>query len=108
MTHCQRAEIATEKWSLFRHHRGLAAPDLFLDIMLDRRTWEACLIDCMKGLRNIYGTYPKHVARRVKLTYMLSWESFHSIVVEHEPEHKVICGSKPIGEKHEEGETTVE
>jgi hypothetical protein len=30
----QRAEIAAEERSPFRTHRGLAAPDLFLDTML--------------------------------------------------------------------------
>jgi hypothetical protein len=34
MTHRQRAEIAVEKRSPFKPHRGLAAPDLFLDTML--------------------------------------------------------------------------
>jgi hypothetical protein len=34
MTHHRRAEIAAEERSLFRPHRGLAAPDLFLNTML--------------------------------------------------------------------------
>jgi hypothetical protein len=51
-THHQRVEIAAEKRSPFRPHQGLAAPDLFLDTMLDRRTLE---IDCTEGLGNIYG-----------------------------------------------------
>jgi hypothetical protein len=34
MTHHRRAETVTEKRSLFRPHRGLVAPDLFLDTML--------------------------------------------------------------------------
>jgi hypothetical protein len=55
MTHHQRAEIAAEKQSLLRPHRGLAAPDLFLDTMLDHRTWEGCLIDCAEYLGSIYG-----------------------------------------------------
>jgi hypothetical protein len=33
-THHQRAEIVAEEWSLFRPHRDLAAPNLFLDTML--------------------------------------------------------------------------
>jgi hypothetical protein len=33
-THRRRAEIAVEERSPFRDHRGLAAPDLFLDTML--------------------------------------------------------------------------
>jgi hypothetical protein len=32
--HRRQAETAAEKQSLFRPHRGLAAPDLFLDTML--------------------------------------------------------------------------
>jgi hypothetical protein len=34
MTHSQRAEITAEERSPFRPHRGLAAPDIFLDTML--------------------------------------------------------------------------
>jgi hypothetical protein len=34
MTHRRQVEIAAEKWSPFMPHRGLAAPDLFLDTML--------------------------------------------------------------------------
>jgi hypothetical protein len=33
-THRRRAETTAEKQSPFRPHRGLAAPDLFLDTML--------------------------------------------------------------------------
>jgi hypothetical protein len=33
-THRQRAETVAKKWSLFRPHRGLATPDLFLDTIL--------------------------------------------------------------------------
>jgi hypothetical protein len=40
MTHYRLVEIAIEKRSPFRPHRGLAALDLFLDTMLNRRTWE--------------------------------------------------------------------
>jgi hypothetical protein len=35
-THRRRAGTAAEKRSPFRPHRGLAAPDLFLDTMLTR------------------------------------------------------------------------
>jgi hypothetical protein len=35
-------------------------------------------------------------------------ELVHSITVEHEPEHEVIYGSKPIGEKRGEGGTAAE
>jgi hypothetical protein len=31
-----------------------------------------------------------------------------SVVIEHAPEHEVICGSKPARENHGEGETAVE
>jgi hypothetical protein len=53
-THRRRAEIAAKKRSLFKPHRDLAALDLFLDTMLDRRTREACLIDYTEALGNIY------------------------------------------------------
>jgi hypothetical protein len=51
---------------------------------------------------------PKHVIRRIKLRYAQLGELVRSVMVEHAPKHEVICGSKPVGEKHEEGETTVE
>jgi hypothetical protein len=35
-------------------------------------------------------------------------ELVRSVVVEHAPEHEVIYGSKPTGEKHGEGETATE
>jgi hypothetical protein len=54
-TQRQRAEIAAEKRSPFRPHRGLAALVLFLDTMLDRRTGETHPIDCTESLGNIYG-----------------------------------------------------
>jgi hypothetical protein len=41
----------------------------------NRRTWEACPIDCMETLGNIYGNGSRHVTRRVKLTETLNWES---------------------------------
>jgi hypothetical protein len=55
MTHSRRAEIVAEKKSLSSPHRGLAAPDLFLDTMLNQRTCEACPIDYTEALGNIYG-----------------------------------------------------
>jgi hypothetical protein len=87
-------------------HRGLATPDLFLDTMLDRRTREACPINCTESLGNIYEngsqTYrPKGKTYR----YAQLGELVHSIMVDHALEHEVICGSKPAGEKHEECET---
>jgi hypothetical protein len=35
-------------------------------------------------------------------------ELVHSVAVEHTSEHEVVCGSKPVGEKHGEGETVAE
>jgi hypothetical protein len=43
--------------------------------MLNRRTREACPIDCMKTLGNIYGNRSIHVTRRVKLTETLNLKS---------------------------------
>jgi hypothetical protein len=108
-THRQWAEIAAKKRSPFMPHRGLADLYLFLDTMLNRRTWEACPIDCTEGLSNIYGNgsqtcYPKGKTYR----YAQLGELIHSIVVEHTPKHEVIYGSKPVGEKHGEGETGAE
>jgi hypothetical protein len=74
-THRRGAEIATKEQSPFRPDRGLAAPDLFLDTMSKWRTWEACPIDCMETLGNIYGNRSRHVTRKVKLIAMLNWES---------------------------------
>jgi hypothetical protein len=109
MTHHRRAEIAAEKRSSFRPHRRLATPDLFLDTMLDRRTWEACPINCTEGLGNIYGNGSQTCHLKIKTyRYAQLGELVHSVMVEHMPEHKVIYGSKPAGEKHEEGETTAE
>jgi hypothetical protein len=36
-------------------HRDLATPDLFLDTMLNRRTYEAYPTDCTEALGIIYG-----------------------------------------------------
>jgi hypothetical protein len=109
MTHRRRAEIAVEKRSPFRPHRGLADSDLFLNTMLDRRTWKTCPIDCTKGLGDIYGNgsqicHPKDKTYR----YTQLGELVHTVMIEHALEHEVICGSKPAAEKHGEGETTVE
>jgi hypothetical protein len=109
MTNRRRAEIAAEKRSPFRPHRGLAAPDLFLYTILDQRTWKACPIDSTEGLGSIYGNrsqtyHPKGKTYR----YAQLKEFVHSVAVKHAPEHEVICESKPTGEKHGEGETTTE
>jgi hypothetical protein len=108
-THHRRAKIVVEKRSPFRPHRGLAAPDLFLDTMLDRRTWEASPIDYTEGLGNIYRNRSQTCRPKDKIyTYAQVGELVHSVAVQHVSEHDFICGSKPAGEKHEEGETTTE
>jgi hypothetical protein len=74
--------------------------------MLHRRTWEACLIDYTEGLGNIYGNRSQTYRSKGKIyRYAQLGELVHSIMVEHAPENEVICGSKPAGEKHGEGET---
>jgi hypothetical protein len=60
-THSWRAEIATEKWSPFRSHRGLAAPDLFLDTMLDWGTGGHAQLTVQKPWATYMRTDPKHV-----------------------------------------------
>jgi hypothetical protein len=77
--------------------------------MLDRRTWEACPIDCTEGLSNIYrnGSQTCHLKGKT-YRYAQLGELVHSVMVEHALEHEVIYGSKLIGEKHEEGETIAE
>jgi hypothetical protein len=109
MTYRRRAEIAAIKQSPFMPHRGLAASKLFLDTMLDRKTWEACPIDYRKALCNIYGNESQtcHLKGKTYRDAQLE-ELVHSVVVEHAPEHEVVCGSKPIGEKHGEGKTVIE
>jgi hypothetical protein len=77
--------------------------------MLDRRTWEACPIDCTEGLGNIYGNRSQTCHSKGKIyIYAQLGELVRSVTVEHAPEHKVTCGSEPAGEKHGEGETAVE
>jgi hypothetical protein len=77
--------------------------------MLDRRTWEACPIDCTKGLGNIYRNrsqtcHPKGKTYR----YAQLGELVRSVTVEHAPEHEVTYVCEPIGEKRGEGETAAE
>jgi hypothetical protein len=107
--HRQRVEIVAEKRSPFRPHRGLAAPDLFLDTMLDRRTGETRPIDCMKSLGNIYMNGSQTYRPKDK-TYKDAQlrELVHSVAVEHASENEVICGRKPTGEKCGEGVTAAE
>jgi hypothetical protein len=98
-----------KKWSPFRPHRGLVAPDLFLDTMLYRRTWVACPIDCTEALDNTYGNRSQtcHPKGKTYIDAQLE-ELVHFIMVEYVPEHEVICGSEPAGEKCREGETAAE
>jgi hypothetical protein len=70
--HRWRAEIAAEKWSPFRPHRGLAVSDLLLDNMLDRRIGRHARLTVRNPWTTYMGVDPKHVIRRVKLTEMLS------------------------------------
>jgi hypothetical protein len=109
MTHHQRAKITAEKRSPFRPHRGLAATDLFLNTMLNRRIWEACPIDCTEALGNIYRNRFQTCRPKGK-TYRDAQlrELVHSVMVEHAPEHEVVCGSKPTGEKRDEDDTAAE
>jgi hypothetical protein len=87
---------------------GLAAPDLFLDTMLNRRIWEASPIDCTEGLGNIYGNGSQTCRPKNKIyRYAQVRELVHSVTVQHASEHDFIRGSKPAGKKHE-GETTTE
>jgi hypothetical protein len=77
--------------------------------MLDRRTWEAYPIDYTEGLGNIYGS-GSLTCRLKEKTYRDAQlgEHIHSVMVEHVPEHKVIYGSEPAGEKHRECKTIAE
>jgi hypothetical protein len=98
MTHHWRIEIAAMKWSPFMPHRGLATPDLFLDTMLDRRTGETHLINCIEALGNIYGNGSQTCCLKGK-TYKDAQlgELVHSVAVEHTLGHEVVCRSKPAG-----------
>jgi hypothetical protein len=73
--------------------------------MLNQRTYEACPIDYMEALGNIYQTCrPKgKTYRDAQLR-----ELVHSVTIEYVPEHEVVYESKLTGEKHEEGETATE
>jgi hypothetical protein len=63
----------------------------------------------MKILGNIYGNRSQSCRLRGK-TYKDTQlgELVHSVVVEHTSEHGVAYRGEPIGEKREEGETSVE
>jgi hypothetical protein len=63
----------------------------------------------MKTLGNIYenGSQACRMKGKTYKDGQLS-ELVHSVTVEHASEHEVIYGSKPVGEKCEEGETVAE
>jgi hypothetical protein len=77
--------------------------------MLDWRTWETRPIDYTESLGNIYGNRSQtcHPSDKTYIDAQLG-ELVHFIMVEHVPEHKVIYGSEPAGEKHGEDETAAE
>jgi hypothetical protein len=77
--------------------------------MLNRRTWEACLIDCTKALDNIYRNRSQ-ICRPKGKTYRDAQlrELVPFVEVEHTLEHEVVCGSEPVKEKREDGETAAE
>jgi hypothetical protein len=108
-THRRWDEIVAEKRSPFKPHRGLAASNIFLDTMLDRRIGETRLIDCTESLGNIYRNGSQTCRPKGK-TYRDAQlgELVYSIVIEHVPEYEVICGSEPTWKKRGEGETAVE
>jgi hypothetical protein len=56
--HLRRAEIAAKKRSSFRPHRGLAAPDLFLDTMLTREHGRHVRLTVWKPWVTYTGTDP--------------------------------------------------
>jgi hypothetical protein len=72
----------------------------------NQRTWEACLIDCMETLDNIYrnGSPACHSKGKIYRDAQLR-ELVHSVAIENAPEHVVTYGSEPAGEKCGEGET---
>jgi hypothetical protein len=74
--------------------------------MVNQRTWEACLIDCMEGLSNIYrnGSQTCHSKGKTYRDAQLG-ELVHSVAFEHATKHEVIYGSEPVGEKRGEGKT---
>jgi hypothetical protein len=77
--------------------------------MMNRRTWEACLIDCTEGLGNIYRNGSQTCHSKCKTyRYAQLEELVRSVTVEHASEHEVVYGSEPAGEKSEEGETVAE
>jgi hypothetical protein len=70
--------------------------------MLVRRIWEACLIDCMEGLDNIYGNRLQTCRPKGKTyRYAQLGELVCSVTVEHALEHEVICRIKSVGRSAE-------
>jgi hypothetical protein len=63
----------------------------------------------MKDMGNIYrnGSQTCHLKGKTYRDAQLG-ELIHSVMVEHTPEHEVIYGSEPAGEKRKEGETAAE
>jgi hypothetical protein len=57
-THYQQSEITAEKRSPFRPHRGLAAPDLFLDTMLIGEQRRHAQLTVLKSWVTYTGTDP--------------------------------------------------
>jgi hypothetical protein len=77
--------------------------------MLDRRTGETCLIDYTESLGNIYGNgFQTCIPKGKTYRYALLEELVHSFLVEQAPEHEVVYGSKPTGEKCGEGDSAAE
>jgi hypothetical protein len=76
---------------------------------MDQRAWESCPIDCTEGMDNIYENGSQSYRPKGK-TYIYAQlgELVRSVMVEHASEHEVIYGSKPVEEKHREGETVAE
>jgi hypothetical protein len=63
----------------------------------------------MEALSNIYGNRSQTCCPKGKpYRDAQAGELVHSITIEHAPEHEVVYMSKPIGEKHREGETATE
>jgi hypothetical protein len=63
----------------------------------------------MESLGNIYGNRSQTCRPKDK-TYRDTQleELIHSVTVEHAPQHEVVCGSEPVGEKYGEDEAAAE
>jgi hypothetical protein len=70
--------------------------------MLDRRTWEACLIDCTEYMSNIYENRSQTCCSNGKTyRYAQLGELVCSVAVEHVSEHEVAYGREPAGENRD-------